>query len=84
VAGAWDNVLHRAILVSGLSLTYRTLFFLAWPTRPPRLEAVLTLAVITFSAWARETRDLADPLLPADYQVKITRAAAGGPYPSHF
>jgi hypothetical protein len=49
-----------------------------------RLEAVLTLTVITFLAWAWETRDLADPLLPADYQVKITLAAAGGPYPSHF
>jgi hypothetical protein len=49
-----------------------------------RLEAILILAVITFSAWAWETRDLADPLLSADYQVKITLAAAGGPYPSHF
>jgi hypothetical protein len=84
VAGAWDNVLHRAILVSGLALTNRSLFYLGWPARPARLEAALTLAVITFSAWAWETRDLADPLLPADYQVKIALAAAGGPYPSLF
>ncbi len=35
------------------------------------MEAGLTLAVITFSAWA-----CADPLLPADYQVKIALAAA--------
>ncbi len=66
------------------TLTHRSLFYLAWPARPARLEAVLTLTVITFLAWAWETRDLADPLLPANYQVKITLAAAGGPYPSHF
>jgi hypothetical protein len=84
VARAWDNVLHRAILVSGLALTNRTLFYLAWPARPVRLEAILILAVITFSAWASETRNLADPLLSADYQIKITLAAASGPYPSHF
>ena len=64
VAGAWDNLLHRAILVSGLALTNRSLFFLAWPARPGRVEAALTLAVITFSAWSWETRDLPDPLLP--------------------
>ena len=84
VAGAWDNLLHRAILVSGLALTNRSLFYLAWSARPVRMEAGLTLAVITFSAWAWETRDLADPLLPADYQVKIALAAAGGPHPSLF
>jgi len=84
VAGAWDNLLHRAILVSGLALTNHTLLFLAWPARPGRLEAALTLAVTTFSAWAWETRDLPDPLLPIDYQVKVGLAASGGPYPSLF
>jgi hypothetical protein len=84
VAGAWDNILHRAILLSGLALTNRSLFYLAWSARPARMEAGLTLAVITFSTWAWETRDLADPLLPADYQVKIALAAAGGPHPSLF
>ena len=84
VAGAWDNILHRAILVSGLALTNRSLFYLAWSARPARMEAGLTLAVITFSAWAWETRDLAGPLLPADYQVKIALAAASGPHPSLF
>jgi hypothetical protein len=48
------------------------------------MEAGLTLAVITFSAWAWETRDLSDTLLPADYQVKIALAAASGPHPSLF
>ena len=84
VAGAWDNILHRAILLSGLALTNRSLFYLAWSARPARMEAGLTLAVITFSTWAWETRDLPDPLLPADYQVKIALAAAGGPHPSLF
>ncbi len=51
VAGAWDNILHRAILLSGLALTNRSLFYLAWSARPARMEARLTLAVITFSAW---------------------------------
>ena len=84
MAGAWDNLLHRAILVSGLALTNKSLLFLAWPARPGRLEAALTLAVTTFSAWAWETRELPDTLLPIDFQVKVGLAASGGPYPSLF
>jgi len=45
VAGAWDNILHRAILLSGLALTNRSLFYLAWSARPARMEAGLTLGV---------------------------------------
>ena len=77
-------MLHRAILASGMALTNQSLFYLAWPARPARLEAALTLAVITFSSWAWETRELPDALLPADIQVKVGLAAAGGPFPSIF
>ncbi|MFN9908133.1 MAG: hypothetical protein ACK56F_18700, partial [bacterium] len=84
VAPASDNILQPAILLSVIALTNRSLYYLAWSARPARMEAGLTLAVITLSTWAWETRDLADPLLPADYQVKIALAAAGGPHPSLF
>ena len=36
VAGAWDNILHRAILVSGLALTNRSLFYLGVGDKGPR------------------------------------------------
>jgi hypothetical protein len=84
VAGAWDYLLHRAILVSGMALTNSSLFFLAWPARPARLEAALVLAVVSFSAWAWETRDTQTPLLPPDLKTRVDLAAAGGPYPSIF
>jgi hypothetical protein len=72
VAGAWDNIHHRLILVPGLDLTNQSLLFLAWSLRPDRLEATLTLAVITFTAWSWETRDiLPATLLHIDIQVKI-------------
>ncbi len=54
------------------ALTNQSLLFLAWPPRPPRLEAAPTLAVVISSSWAWETRDL--PL-----KVKIDLAAAGDP-----
>ena len=84
VAGAWDYLLHRAILVSGMALTNSSLFFLAWPARPARLEAALVLAVVSFSAWAWETRDTQTPLLPPDLKTRVDLAAAGGPHPSIF
>jgi hypothetical protein len=84
VAGAWDYLLHRAILVSGMALTNSSLFFLAWPARPARLEAALVLAVASFSTWAWGTRDTRTPLLPPDLKTRVDLAAAGGPYPSIF
>jgi hypothetical protein len=84
VAGAWDYVLHRAIMVSGMALNNNTLLYLAWPPRPARMEAAITLAVITFTAWAWETRDLPAALLPPDIKVRVDLAAAGGPHPSIF
>jgi hypothetical protein len=84
VAGAWDYVLHRAIMVSGMALNNNTLLYLAWPPRPARMEAAIPLAVVTFTAWAWETRDLPAALLPPDIKVRVDLAAAGGPHPSIF
>jgi hypothetical protein len=84
VAGAWDYVLHRAIMVSGMALNNNSLLYLAWPSRPARMEAAITLAVVTFTAWAWETRELPAALLPPDIKVRVDLAAAGGPHPSIF
>jgi hypothetical protein len=82
-AGAWNNILHRAT-PSVLALTNQSLLFLAWPPRPARLETALTLAVITFTDWAWETRNLPSTILHVDIQPKIGLAAGVGPFSSIF
>jgi hypothetical protein len=71
VACAWDYGLHRAIMVSGIALNNNSLLYLAWPSRSARMEASITLAVITFTAWAWETRELPAALLPPDTKVRV-------------
>ena len=86
VAGAWDFLLHRAIMGLGLALTNESLLFLAWPPAPALPGAAVTLAVITFSAWVWETRHLPCPpaLLPIDLKDRVGLAATVGPLASIF
>jgi len=85
VAGAWDYLLHRACMVLGAALTNQTLLYLAWPSMPGgRAEAAVVLAVCTFTAWAWETRELQQPLLPPDLKTRVDLAAEAGPHLSIF
>ena len=84
VAGAWDFLLHRAIMGLGMALTNESLLLLAWPPGPALPAAAVTLAVVTFSAWAWETRDLQPALLPIDLRDRVGLAAATGPLASIF
>ena len=71
-------------MVLGLAITNKTLFYLAWPPSPARVEAAVTQAVSLFVAWAWETRELAPPLLPPDLKVRVDLAAEASPFPSLF
>jgi hypothetical protein len=72
-------------MVLGAALTNQNLLYLAWPSMPGgRAEAAVVLAVCTFSAWAWETRELQQPLLPPDLKTRVDLAAEAGPHLSIF
>ncbi len=78
-SAAWHFLLFRATVSLGRTLTDETLLFLAWPPSAGRVDAAVVLAVITFTSWAWTTRTSPDVLVPHDLQLRLRRAAEGGP-----
>jgi hypothetical protein len=76
---AWHFLLFRATVSLGRTLTDEDLLFLAWPPSAASVDAAVVLAVITFTAWAWNTRASSDVLVPHDLQMRLLRAAESGP-----
>jgi len=68
----------------GAALTNSSLLYLGWPPSPGRTQAAVTLAVISFTSWAWDTRDLQATLLHADLLVRVCLVAEAGPLASIF
>ncbi len=78
-SAAWHFLLFRATVSLGRTLTDEALLFLAWPPSAARVDDAVVLAVITFTSWAWTTRTSSDVLVPHDLQLRLRRAAEGGP-----
>jgi len=80
VSAAWHFLFFKATMALGVALTDATLLHLAWPPTTARVDAAVTLAVITFSHWAWASRGQPGVLAPPELQARVREAASGSLY----
>ena len=64
----------------GVALTDASLLHLAWPPTTAKVNAAITLAVITFTHWAWDSRGQPGVLAPPELQARVREAASGSLY----
>jgi len=70
----------KATMAFGTALTDASLLHLAGPPTTARVDASVTLAVITFTHWAWASRDQPGVLEPPELQARVREAASGSLY----
>ena len=77
VSAAWHFLFFKATMALGVALTDTSLLHLAWPPTTARVDASVTLAVITFTHWAWASRGQPGVLAPPELQARVREAASG-------